>query len=200
MQRQVPPILPEDDMDAPIEFVSPGKFSIHNPPAVIRSAPEAPASTRFLQGQEKVFQHSLQLLQQARHSVHIFSPDLEPWLYDRDDLVTACKNFLLRHENNRLQILLHNSQRLLHESHRMTALVERLSSRAQIRLTHPEHQSVADCWLSIDDNGMLLRKTSAPRQGQLLCGQPAQVRPFLEQFATMWDQSHTDINLRRMTL
>ncbi len=200
MQRQVPPESPEQDENTAIEFVSPGKFSIHNPPAVIRPDAEVPATTLFLHDQDEIRQHSLQLLQQARHLVRICSPDLEHWLYDNDAIVEACKDFLLRHEGNRLQILLHDSQRLLSDGHRMLMLVERLSSRAQIRLIHVEHQTTVDCWLSVDGHGLLLRKTSAPYQGQLLCGQPAKVRPYLEQFAAMWDLSRTDINLRRMTL
>lgn len=200
MQRQTPPTSPEESRDTPIEFVSPGKFSIHNPSVVNRPERIRPAPPLFLHGREEVHQHSLQLIRQARHTVHIYSPDFEPWLYDSDRMVAACKDFLLRHANNRLQILLHDSQRLLSESHRLLALIERLSNRAQIRLTHPQQETIPDCWLSIDGHGLLLRKTSAPHQGQLLCGQPAKARSYFEQFAAMWDLSRIDINLRRMPL
>lgn len=200
MQRQVPPESPEKDEDAPIEFVSPGKFSIHNPPAAIRPGADIPAISLTLRNRDEVRQHSLQLLQQARHLVRIYSPDLEPWLYDNIAFVTACKDFLLRHENNRLQILLQDSQRLVAEGHRLLALIERLGSRAQIRLINSEQQENIDCWLSVDGHGLLLRKTSAPYQGQLWCGRPANARPYLEQFDAMWELSRADINLRRMPL
>lgn len=200
MQRQAPPESPEEDEDATIEFVSPGKFSIHNPPAAIRASADVPATTLFPHNQDELRQHSLQLLQQARQLVRIYSPELEFWLYDNDAFVDACKNFLLRHEGCRLQILLHDSRQLVSGSHRLLTLVERLSSRAQIRLTDPEYQAIADCWLSIDGHGLLLRKTSAPYQGQFMSGQPAKARPYLEQFDAMWEQSHADINLRRMPL
>ncbi len=200
MKRPDREVNPHDDADTAIEFVSPGKYSINNPQARTRGAEGPPATTRMLHSQDEIRQHSQQLLQQARHVVRIYSPDLEPWLYSNDPMVEQCKDFLLRQESGRLLILLHDSRRLLAESHRLLPLIERLSSRAQIRLIHPEHEVHPDRWLSVDEHSLLLRKTSAPFQGQLFCGQPARVRPHIEQFEAMWAVSRTDINLRRMTL
>lgn len=188
------------ETDCAIEFVSPGKYCIHNPPSRRHHPAGATPITQMLHGREEILQHSLQLLQQARLQVCIYSTDLEPWLYSHDTVTEHCKNFLLQHASSRLHILLHDSRRLLAESHRLLPLVERLGSRAQIRLVHPEYEVFPDCWLSIDQHGLLLRKTSAPFQGQLFCGQPAKVRPCIEQFNSMWAISRTDINLRRMTL
>lgn len=183
----------------PIEFESPGVFTIHNP--LSRSQPSAaPAFSQALQDRADIREHCLQLLSRAKRTIRIYSTDFEPWLYSQPEVVEYCKNFLLSSEHNRLLVLLHDSKRLLNEGHRLMPLLERLSSRTALRLVSQEHEIFPGCWLGIDDSGLLLRKTSSPHQGLIHYNQPQRVRPYQEQFDAMWSVAHADINLRRMTL
>lgn len=200
MHRPANTDTPEQQADDGIEFVSPGKYSIHNPPARQQATDGGSPSTLFLDSQDEVCRHSQQLMQQARHIIRIYSVDLEPWLYDNDSVAQLCKNLLLQHENNRLHILLQDSRTICLQGHRLLSLAERLSSRLLIRLTHPEHETFPGQWLSVDGEGLLLRKTSSPCQGHIFYHQPSRVRPYIEQFDNMWSLSRTDINLRRMPL
>ncbi len=183
----------------PLEFVSPGLFSIHNP-SVRRPAPSGPVCTQQLQGQNELKQTALQLFRQLGRHIRLYSTDFEPWLYSHTDMANACKDFLLAHENNRLHILLRDSRRLTEDSHRLLPLIERISSRAEIRLTHPDYEIHPGCWLTCDETALLLRQRPDPYQGQLFLGQPARARPYNEQFDAMWALARPDINLRRMTL
>lgn len=155
---------------------------------------------RTLQSQQEQLAHCLALLRDARRLVRIHSPDFTPWLYGHPEVVELCKEFLLSHERNRLQILLHDSRRILAEGHRMLPLVERLASRAHIRIANPDHELFPDYWLSVDDHGMLLQTASEASQARAVRNSPLHVRRYHEQFDSMWEVARPDINLRRMPL
>lgn len=183
----------------PLEFVSPGVFSIHNPSVRVPVA-TGPVRTLQLQGPDELRHQALQLFRQPGRLIRLYSTDFEPWLYSHADTADACKNFLLAHENSRLQVLLRDSRRLVEEGHRLLPLIERISSRAEIRLVHPDYEIHPGCWLARDEAALLLCQLPGNYQGQLFLGQPARTRPYNEQFDAMWSVARPDINLRRMTL
>src|SRR5678815_2027384 len=97
--------LDENETELPaIDFQSPGRFAVHNPQAQQgESEPREPAPfllrehaalERFTHP-EQVQAHALALLQQARHSLCLYSPDFEPWLYNHSSVQDACTRFLL---------------------------------------------------------------------------------------------------------
>src|SRR5690554_8113985 len=104
----------DKDLELPdIEFVAQGTFSIHNPET--SSAPITWAAAEFKLGGEQrelikaedidaVRSHTLSLLQQAQGSLCIYSPDLEPWLYNHSCIQQSCSEFLLDHPKNNISI------------------------------------------------------------------------------------------------
>ena len=111
-----------------IEFQSPGRFTVHNPPSQSGDSPRAepapfilgahPDLERFSQP-EQARAHALALLQQAQRSLCIYSHDLEPWLYHHSSMQDACTRFLLANPRNQLRILLRDPARAVKEGHRL---------------------------------------------------------------------------------
>mgnify|MGYP000588446206 CR=1 FL=1 len=104
----------EPDLPA-IDFQSPGRFAVHNPPNPPSLSTEPREPSPFLLGShvelqrfnrpEQAQAHALALLQQARFSLSLYSPDLEAWLYSHSSVQGACTQFLLASPKNRLRIL-----------------------------------------------------------------------------------------------
>ena len=197
-------------LDLPdIEFVAQGTFRIHNPDT--SSAPITWAAAAFKLGGEQralitaddmhaIRSHTLSLLQQAQGSLCIYSPDLEPWLYNHSCIQKACSAFLLAHPKNTLRILLRDTSRIARDGHALLALSHRLSSRCSIRKVNTEYDYAEDAWLIADDCGLLARKAQQLHKAVVYYHDPARVQQSQRAFNAMWDVSQTDVNLRSMPI
>jgi hypothetical protein len=192
-----------------IEFQSPGRFAVHNPPSQPGDGPRAepapfilgahPHLERFSQP-EQARAHALALLQQAQRSLCIYSHDLEPWLYHHSCVQDACTRFLLASPRNQLRILLRDTSRATREGHRLLSLSRRLSSNLQIRKLNPDHPSEELAFLVADDCGLLLLPEISQFSGYALYRDPARVRLRRTQFDQAWAISTTDADLRSFLL
>ncbi|CAD5109427.1 DUF7931 domain-containing protein [Zestomonas carbonaria] len=197
-----------EDLPA-IEFQSPGRFVVHNPPALPRE-PERWEPAPFRLGAHAPLErfshpdaaraHVLALLQQAQRSLSLYSPDLEPWLYHHSSIQDACTRFLLGNPKNRLRILLRDSSRAVKDGHRLLTLARRLSSNLHIRKLHPDHPSEEVAFLLVDDRGLLLRPKPELPDGYALYADPGRVLRRQAQFDQAWDMSITDPDLRSFLL
>ena len=206
---------PESDNDQgnelpALDFSSPGRFAIHNPPAQDREPPSRLEPAPFILGEhqppqsastaEQLRSHALALIQQARRSLCLYTPDLEPWLYDQQDLGEACSQFLRSHPRNRLHILLRDSRLVVRNGHRLLRLARQLPSNCQIRLLHPDYPADEIAYLLADDCGLLLRRAPQLPAGQVHYQERARVRQLQRQFDQAWSTSLSDPNLRSLLL
>lgn len=144
--------------------------------------------------------HVLALVQQARRTIHILSPDLDLWLYQHSSMKDAFSNFLLRSPQNRLRILHTDSRQAVREGHCLIGLSQRLPSRAEIRQCHPRRTLPKEAFLLADDIGLLMRPQSGSFAGYASYYEPAQVRRWKTYFEEHWRYSILDPNLRRLSL
>jgi hypothetical protein len=192
-----------------IEFESPGRFSLHNPPTVTADA-ATPEPAPFVLGQQRQIQHfdhpqaarahALALLQQAQRSLCIYSDDFEPWLYHHSSMQTACTAFLLANPRNQLRILLRDVSRAVKGGHRLLTLARKLSSNCQIRKLHPDYPSETVNFLLADNCGLLLRPEPSQYDGYACYQDPASVRLRQAQFEQAWNTSISDADLRSFLL
>lgn len=209
MSNESAPVTPEPADLPAIEFQSPGRFAINNPPP----QPVEPQRWEPLKLQlgshlslerfslpDDARSHALTLLLQARRSLCIYSPDLEPWLYHHSSVQDACTRFLLSNPKNQLRILVRDASRIVKEGHRLFSLSRRISSNLQIRKLHPDYAAEDVAFLLADDRGLLLRPEPALPAGYVLYNDPGRTRQRQTQFDQAWDTSITDPDLRSFLL
>jgi len=210
MPDKTPPVSPEPEELADIEFSSPGVFSVHNPTAHTYNAPVTDgdesvgtigqAKRVLLTSVDSIRTHSIHLLSQAKRDICIYSLELESWLYDNDETYQYCKDFLLAHERNRLRILLCDTSRIIQSGHRLLPLAQRLHSRCEIRLVNNEHHFADNYWLTVDQQALLLRRADTEKQASAHYYDPVLAQRKQLEFEAMWSVARLDINLRRMPL
>ncbi|CDF84733.1 hypothetical protein PKB_3390 [Pseudomonas knackmussii B13] len=192
-----------------IEFQSPGRFSVHNPDSELPAPPTwepapfqlgAHSQLERFSDPETARAHALALMQQAARSLSLYSPDLEPWLYNYASIQDACTRLLLRHPQNRLRILVRDSSRAIKEGHRLLNLSRRLSSNCHIRLLNPDYPNPEQAFLLADQSGLLLRTEPAIPAGHTHYNDPGRVRQLQAQFDQAWDTSLSDPDLRSFLL
>lgn len=199
----------EPDLPA-IDFQSPGRFAVHNPPNLPSLATEPREPAPFLLGSHAELQrfhrpeqaqaHALALLQQARISLSLYSPDLEAWLYSHSSVQDACTQFLLASPKNRLRILVRDVGRPVRQGHRLLNLAKRITSNLHIRRINPDHPRDESAYLLADDRGLLLREQPEQYAGYALYNDPGRVRQRQAQFDQAWDMSLSDPDLRSFLL
>ncbi|MBE7927991.1 histone acetyltransferase HPA2 [Pseudomonas saudiphocaensis] len=191
---------------AAIEFVPSHRRHIDNPQP--QQAKQLPSDTlqagsephHPVASREDVRRHTLRLLCQARHSLCLYSPDLEPWLYDEDGVIQASKRFLLGHRRNRLRILLADPTLAIRQSHRLLALARRLTSNLQIRTLNPEYPAQSAAVLVVDHCGLLVRPGPEHTTGYALYQSPGRARAIQRQFDSAWERSLSHPDLRSFLL
>lgn len=192
-----------------IEFQSPGRFNVHNPESDLPAPPTwepapfqlgAHSQLERFDEHDGARAHALALMQQATRSLCLYSPDLEPWLYNYASVQEACTHLLLRHPQNRLRILVRDSSRAIREGHRLLNLSRRLSSNCHIRLLNPDYPSPEQAFLLADQNGLLLRSEPGVPAGHAHYNDPGRVRQLQAQFDQAWDTSLSDPDLRSFLL
>lgn len=201
--------MPDDGALEPIEFQSPGRFSLHNPDSPLPT-PAAWDPAPFVLGSEQALQrfslpdqarsHALALMQQARRTLCLYSPDLEPWLYNHSSIAQACTQFVLSHRHSTLRILLRDSSRAVRDGHRLIGLSRKLASHIQIRRCHADYPVPDGAFLLADDHGLLMRPEPDQFGGYAHYQDAARVRQLQRLFDQTWDTSITDPDLRSFLL
>lgn len=198
------------DEQPDLDFRSPGRFAIHNPSSGAIAATASLEPAPFVLGQherveacsgpEQLRSHALALIQQARRSLCLYTPDLEPWLYDQRTLAQACSQFLRSHPRNRLRILLRDSRRVVGDGHALLRLARQFTSNCSIRKLHPDYPAADIAFLLADECGLLLRPSPMLPNGQAHYTAAARVRALQRQFDQSWDTSQGDPDLRSFLL
>lgn len=206
--ENAPPDENQTELPA-IDFQSPGRFAVHNPPNP-GAIPEPREPAPFQLGEHQALQrfnsveeaqaHALALLQQSRNSLCLYTPDLEPWLYNHSSVQDACTRFLLASPKNRLRILVRDVSRPVKQGHRLLNLAQRISSNLHIRRINPDHPSEEIAYLLADARGLLLRAHPEDYAGYALYNDPGRVRLQQALFDQTWDISLLDPDLRSFLL
>jgi hypothetical protein len=206
--EDAPPNESEPDLPA-IDFHSPGRFAVHNPQPEI-PGPERREPAPFELGREASLQrfasaeeaqaHALALLQQSRHSLCLYTPDLEPWLYNHSSVQEACTRLLLASPRNRLRILLRDVGSPVSLGHRLLNLGRRVTSNLHIRRLNPDLPCEESAYLLADAHGLLLRPQADAWAGYACYNDPARVRQQQAQFDQAWNTSVLDPDLRSFLL
>lgn len=193
-----------------IDFRSPGRFAIHNPPRPDGEPGSPMEPAPFVLGQHEAVErsdspaqlrsHALALILQAHRSLCLYTPDLEPWLYDQRAIAEACSRLLRAHPRNRLRILLRDSALVVRNGHALLRLARQLPSNCQIRRLSPEYPADDLAYLLVDDCGLLLRPAPLLPAGQIHYQERGRVRQLQRQFDQAWETAGGDPNLRSFLL
>jgi hypothetical protein len=140
------------------------------------------------------------IINQAHHSIRIFTQDFEHALYDRDDIVDAALKLARRHRSTCIEILVIDSSKAVKIGHRLVELAKRLSSSVFIRKVHADYDDNHESFLLVDGIGLVKRANTNAYKGtadfKAIPAAPQKARYFKE----VWERSSEDPSLRRLAL
>lgn len=151
-------------------------------------------------GRDEAAALTLQLIQQARQQICFFGQTLDKALFDNVVCVDAIQSFLLASPRSSLQVLLRDSELSAKQSHRLTPLIDKLSSRVTVRQCDKLHQDISQSLLLIDRTAYLQYPKPSRYQGTACVDAPGQSQQYQQLFDTVWQQGHADSFSRRLHL
>jgi hypothetical protein len=131
----------------------------------------------------------------AQRLLSIYTPDLEPELYDTSAFLEIAKRFVLSRSFAKIRVLIWQPTRLMRESNRFIAMGRRLSGSIDLRYAEGTSQR-ASAYVIADDRAIAYRLRADCWDGIVDSDNPPVARLHLTEFDTIWAASEPGFNLR----
>jgi hypothetical protein len=130
----------------------------------------------------------------AQRLMSIYTPDLEPDLYDQNGFLEIVKRFVLARRFAKVRVLLSDSGRMLRDNNRFIAMGRRLTSCIDIRPAVGTAGQRACAYLIADDRAIVYRVHSDRWDGVADLNNPPIARQYLDEFDEIWHASADDLS------
>ena len=133
----------------------------------------------------------------AQRLMSIYTPDLEPELYDQNGFLEIVKRFVLARRFAKVRVLLSESGRLLRDNNRFIAMGRRLTSCIDIRPAVGALKQRAAGFVIADDRAIVYRVHADRWDGVADLNNPPVARQYLDDFDEIWHASALDEHTRQ---
>jgi hypothetical protein len=134
----------------------------------------------------------------AKRELVLFSHDLEPLLYDKDEFIKALQSLVTRSRMSRIRIVSIDPGASIRAGHRIVGLAQRFSSYMEVRRASRDHALLALTFLVADEEAVLYRPIANQYEGYADLRAPLEARGFLRQFEEIWEKAEPDSEFRRL--
>jgi len=117
----------------------------------------------------------------AQRLISIYTPDLEPDLYDQTAFLDVIKHFVLTRSFSKVRVLLAEPTRVM---------------RDNIRYVAAQSQQRASSYLIADDRAIVYRMRADTWDGVADINNPSAARVYLQEFDQVWNASAAEHGLR----
>lgn len=132
----------------------------------------------------------------AQRLMSIYSPDLEPELYDQSAFLDIVKRFVLGRNFAKVRIMLSDRTRMVREGNRLVAMSRRLTSYIEMRLVPKPEIRRVHSYLVADDKAIVIRSTGESFSGFADLSNPIAARTQLDEFDAIWQANVPDYGFR----
>jgi hypothetical protein len=139
-----------------------------------------------------------QVAASAQRLISIYTPDLEPELYDQSAFLDVIKHFVLARSFAKVRVLLAEPTRVMRDSNRFVAMGRRLSSCVDIRYAAPDARQRASAYLIADDRAIVYRMRADTWDGIADVNNPPVAKLYLQEFDAVWDASAPEHGVRAL--
>jgi hypothetical protein len=137
-----------------------------------------------------------EIAQTAQRLISIYTPDLEPDLYDQSAFLDVIKHFVLTRSFAKVRVLLAEPTRVMRDSNRFVAMGRRLSSCIDIRYGAAPSPQRASAYLIADDRAIVYRMRADTWDGVADIDNQTAARLYLSEFDQVWNASAAEHGLR----
>jgi hypothetical protein len=141
---------------------------------------------------------SQHMASQAKQSLHIYTRDLDPELYDNEAFVETLSRLARRSKYSFIHILLLESDRAVKNGHRLVYLHQKLGTHIKIRKVDEQYKNYLPAFLVADASGVIFRRFGDRHEAEVNYNDSLQAANLLKLFTEIWELSAADPQLRRL--
>ena len=143
---------------------------------------------------------AIALVKQARHSVDIFTQDMDAEIYNNKEFEQSIFDLAKRHPNTKIRILTKDSSMAVRNGHRLIKLAQSVTSSVFINNPSREYKDEQSSFLVVDKLGMLYRVSANNRnyKASINFMSPQRAGKLTDFFNEAWEHSTPDIQTRRI--
>ncbi len=135
----------------------------------------------------------------AQRLMSLYTPDLEPQLYEQTAFLDIMKRFVLARSFAKVRVVLADPHRMIRDNNRFLAMARRLTSYIDIRIAPGEAKRPFASYLIADDRALVYRTNSESFDGVADFNNPAIARLHLNHFDEIWHSVAPEFNLRAVS-
>jgi hypothetical protein len=136
----------------------------------------------------------------ANRTLSIYTPDLEPLIYDHDLFLEPFKRLVLARSHARMRVLISNPGRVSREGNRFMMMARRLTSYIDLRNVSPEYRDNPCAFIVADDKAIVYRQQFTNWEGIVDFNDAATVKRHLAYFDAVWVDSLIQPELRALAV
>jgi predicted GNAT family N-acyltransferase len=171
------------------------------PPERAGPPPRPEVSIVPIESRDEALAGTLALIAAARREVYIYTRDLDPLLFDTEEVLGALKGLAISGRGAAIRILIQDPQQPIRRGHRLIALAQRLASIFTLRTpTQAEDLQYASAFVLNDNYGFYFRTLGTRFDGEVVNHAPGRHAQLLDYFKQVWERSETSEELRQLAI
>lgn len=136
----------------------------------------------------------------ASRTIQIYTPDLEPVIYDNQEFVDQLLSMARGNRHAKIQILVLDTSQALHYGHALLRLAHSLTSIIEIRIPSSEYQQDNLAFMLVDGKGFIYRPDTTTFNGIYNPDCRVRSQKLSEIFTTSWEHAEQDPQTRRLSI
>ncbi len=168
-----------------------------------RAAPAPRPEVRITQVSDRdgAIAETLQLIAAARRELCIYTRDLDPQLFDNEQVLEALKQLSISGRGASIRVIVQDQRVPSQRGNRLVALAQRLSSVFALRTpTIEEDLQYPSAFVINDVRGYYFRVLGSRFDGESVNYSPGKHAQYLEFFNRVWERAEPSEELRQVTL
>ena len=154
----------------------------------------------LLEGPEAVRHAVLELALLARQTLNIYTPDLDPVLFDQQPFIDALRRLAIAHQHARARVIVRDPYRATKDGSRVVILARRLPSRIALRVPGPDYQEYSSGFVIVDNTHVLFDPAPGAYMARMTRGDRPRARELMTFFEEVWAHGHRHPDLRELRL
>lgn len=143
---------------------------------------------------------ALSLAAQARHSLRLFSRNLDTRMYSTEAFCQAVIALTRRHRYSFIRILVQDPTPAIKSNHRLIQPIQQLTSYIGIRRVAADWQDETSAGLLADERGLLWIPDAASYTATVDFHAGPRARSYRQWFDNVWESSEIDPEFRRLLI
>ena len=142
----------------------------------------------------------IKIVSSAQNQVAIISRHLDATIFSREDFISGASEFIRRTKASNMRILVHDTQSMVKNNHRILILSQRVSSKIEIRTICNGYAQFNQSFVVADSTGYIHNQKGDLYDAEVNFNDSDKSKELMETFKTIWEISQQEAEVRRLCI